>query len=114
MRTKHGDFSFLAGRAQLAPNVYMNASVLATSLYGGHKLLFALVLNSVYSTDTSNTNDVVGTVESNLNTIAVVRRILSGPGCSINNAYPFHLLELSKRATERFSVNWPRVGNDQK
>lgn len=70
---------FAVGFSQLATESYLNASVLATSLDHAYSLLFALALNSVFSTSTSTSNltpdAVEGTISGDTNAIAVVRTL---------------------------------------
>ena len=70
---------FAVGSSQLATDAYLNASVLAISLDSAYKVLFALALNSLFSTSTSTSNStsyrVGGTIRGDTNAIAVVRTL---------------------------------------
>ena len=66
---------FAVGSSQLATDAYLNASVLATSLDSAYKLLFALAVNSLFSTSTSTSNEVAGTISGVTNAIAVLRTL---------------------------------------
>ena len=57
---------FAVGVSQLAPDSYLNASVLATSLDRAYSLLFALALNSVLSTSTSTSSLLPDVVEGTI------------------------------------------------
>ncbi len=70
---------FAVGSSQLTTDSYLNASVLATSLDHAYKLLFALALNSLFSTSTSTSNPtpdaIEGTICGDTNAVAVVRTL---------------------------------------
>ena len=70
---------FAVGSSQLATDAYLNASVLGTSLDSAYKLLFALAVNDLFSTDTSTSsstfNRVAGTMNGDTNAIVVVRTL---------------------------------------
>ncbi|CAD6594558.1 MAG: hypothetical protein ASARMPREDX12_009584 [Alectoria sarmentosa] len=70
---------FAVGSSQLAADAYLNASVLAISLDSAYKVLFALALNSLFSTSTSTSNSTsyraTGTIRGDTNAIAVVRTL---------------------------------------
>lgn len=66
---------FAVGSSQLATDAYLNASVLATSLESAYKVLFALALNSLLSTNASTSDGDMGIIEGETNAIAVVRTL---------------------------------------
>lgn len=64
--------SFALGFSRLGLDEYTNATLLASSLESAQKLLFALAVSSLLSTNVSNADSGIGTIEGSTNAVVVV------------------------------------------
>lgn len=64
---------FALGGSRLGLDQYMNATILASSFEKAHKLLFALAVTSMLSTNISSPNPRTGIIRGNTNAVVIVR-----------------------------------------